>query len=146
MAQLLIPASTTYALTVTLVRVSILLLYGRIFATLNFRRATIVLGATSVAWCIAVIVGHLLICRPISAAWHVDLIISKCGDMPSYFMGVSISNMMIDVLVLCLPVRMVLTLHLPTRKKIVVSSIFMLGGLYVILQVHLAPWHPAHVT
>jgi hypothetical protein len=81
-----------------------------------------------------------------SAAWDPDLIKSKCGDLPTYFMGVSISNMLIDVIVLCLPIRMVLTLHLPTRKKMVVSGIFLVGGLYVILQLHRAPGHPAHVT
>lgn len=130
MAQLLIPASVTYALTITLVKVSVLLLYRRIFATPNFRRISLIIGALSVAWCIATILGQIFLCRPISASWHPDLLFTdKCNDVQAYLTAITISNVLIDVVILCLPIHMVSKLRLPTRKKIVVSGIFMLGSL-----------------
>lgn len=130
MIQLIIPASVTYALTITLVKVSILLLYRRIFVTPNFRRATLVMGAVSFAWGVITILGQIFLCRPISAAWDPDaLFTEKCLNVQAYLRGVTISNLLIDVIILCLPIYMVLKLQLPTRKKIVVSGIFLVGGL-----------------
>ena len=136
MNQLIIPASVTYALTITLVKVSILLLYRRIFVTPKFRRATLVMGAISVAWGFITILGQIFLCRPISAAWDPNaLFTDKCLNVQAYLRGVTISNLLIDVIILCLPIYMVLKLQLPVRKKIVLAGIFMVGGLWVpILQ------------
>lgn len=143
MAQLLLPASITYALSITLVKVSILLLYRRIFSTPNFRRNSLIIGAVSVAWCIATILGQIFLCRPISASWHPDLIFTdRCNDVQAFWIAITSLNVLIDVAILCLPIHMVSKLQLPTRKKIVVSGIFMLGGLYVHYSMtHLLPFH-----
>lgn len=123
---------------------SVLLLYRRIFATPNFKRATLILGILSVCWGIAAILGQILLCQPISAAWKPDaLFTKKCGDIQAYFRAVTISNMLLDVIILCLPIHMVLKLHLPTRKRIVISGIFMLGGLYVYRCWILVPLSPS---
>ena len=130
MMQLLLPASVTYALTITLVKVSILLLYRRIFVTPSFRHVTLVVGAISVIWGVITILGQIFLCRPISAAWDPNsLFTDKCLDVQAYLKGVTVSNLLIDVIILCLPIYMVLRLQLPIRKKIVVSGIFMVGGL-----------------
>lgn len=131
-AQLLIPATITYALTTTLVKVSILLLYRRIFIITSVRRTALILGAVSVAWGIATILGQILLCRPISAAWDSELLFTeKCIDVQAYLRAVAISNVLIDLMILCLPIHRVIKLQFPARKKIVVCGIFMLGGLSV---------------
>lgn len=57
------------------------------------------------------------------------LFTDHCIDMQAYYEGVTAANMGIDIVMLLLPVHMVWRLKLPTKQKIMLSSIFMLGAL-----------------
>lgn len=49
----------TYSLTITCSKISILLLYRRIFATRRFQQATMLVGGLCVGWCIAAILADI---------------------------------------------------------------------------------------
>ena len=71
-------------------------------------------------------------CHPIKAAWNQLLIIEgkgHCIPAGTYIFGYELTNVFIDVCILCLPINMIRRLQLPLRRKISVSSIFLLGGL-----------------
>lgn len=129
-SQVTVPAMMTYSLTITLVKISILLLYRRIFNTPNLRRVTLILGILCVCWFVASVFGELFLCTPLSALWDPNLLFSsKCGDFEAYLLGITISNMMLDIAILCTPLPLVWNLQLPARKKLEVCSLFLLGSL-----------------
>lgn len=57
------------------------------------------------------------------------LFTDHCIDTQSYYEGVTAANMGIDIIMLLLPVHMVWRLKLPIKQRIVLSGIFLLGGL-----------------
>ncbi len=128
--QIHMQALVTYGLTITLVKISILLLYRRIFNSPAFKQATLVVGALCIAWSLADVFTALFQCSPVSAAWNQALLVSsQCKDIKKIMMGITISNMFIDFIILCMPLPVVWKLQLSTRKKLGVCFIFVLGGL-----------------
>ena len=113
-----------------MVKISILLLYRRIFDTAAFRRKTLVVGILCIIWFFIAICLAIFECHPISAAFNPRMIYTDhCINIQAYYEGVTATNMGIDIIMLLLPVHMVWGLKLPIRQRIVLSSIFMLGGL-----------------
>lgn len=120
----------TYGLTVTAVRISILLLYRRIFDTVIFKRILAAVGSLCLAWLLGEICTEIFLCSPISAAWDPQLIFTDhCGNLQASILGITISSMLLDVIILCLPLPMIWKLQLPPRHKLVVCGLFLLGGL-----------------
>lgn len=128
--QLLTPALATHGLTVTCVKTSVLLLYRRIFITSVFGRFIVVVGTLCVAWLLASTFGQVFLCSPMSAAWDPNLIFSsKCGDVQAMYYGVSISNLLLDVFILFMPMPVIWGLPLSPRKKLGCCGVFFLGGM-----------------
>lgn len=125
----IIPAMITYGLTITAVKISILLLYRRIFDTFVFKRAILVVGFLCITWLCGNIFTVFFLCSPMSAAWDPKLMFSDhCGDFQEFLMGISVSNLLLDVIILCMPLPMVWGVMLSTRKKLEVSGVFLLGS------------------
>jgi len=119
----------TYSLTITMVKLSILLLYRRIFGTAAFRVKSFVVGLVCVAWFLVAIFTDIFQCRPFHLAFDYQMMFSdRCIDIQAFYWGISASNVFLDLVVLSLPIWEVWKLHLPKRKKLVLSGIFMLGG------------------
>ncbi|KAL8804663.1 MAG: hypothetical protein Q9200_005740 [Gallowayella weberi] len=126
----LMASYVTYSLTITCSKISILLLYRRIFSTRRFRQATTIVGSLCVGWCIAAIVADIFQCRPIHAAFDPEkLFTNRCMNLQAYYRGVTASNLVLDLIVLSMPLCMVWKLTLDTKQKISLSGIFLLGGL-----------------
>ena len=120
----------TYAMTIGSARLSILLLYRRIFDTPGFRVAILCAAAVCGCWLIAAIFAGIFQCHPIGAAFNPDdLFTEKCFNMQAYYHGVIASNLIVDVIVLSLPVSMVWQLKLRVSQKLGLSALFLLGGL-----------------
>ncbi len=132
--QLFMPTMITYGLTITAVKISILLLYRRIFDTAAFKKVILVVGTLCVAWLFADIFGMLFFCSPMSAFWDLALIFSNhCRDIQAMLYGITISNMFLDIILLCMPLPMIWKLALSPRKKVEVGCLFLIGGLCVSL-------------
>ena len=113
-----------------MVKISILLLYRRIFDTAAFRKKTLVVGMLCIIWFFIAIFLEIFQCHPQSAAFDPEMLFTDhCIAMQSYLGGVTATNMGIDVIMLLLPAHMVWRLKLPVKQRIALSGIFMLGGL-----------------
>ena len=120
-----------YTLTITIVKLSILILYRRIFSTVAFKRTTPIVGAAVMLWFIVALFTNLFQCRPLQAAFDLELLFTdQCIHLQAYYWGVTASNLCIDVFMLYMPLHMVWGLKLPTRQKIALSGIFLLVGMW----------------
>ena len=120
----------TYTLTIFMVKISILLLYRRIFVTLHFKRATLMVGILCISWLIAALLCLAFQCHTNAERYDADSLFSdQCIDLKAYWAAITSSNMTLDFIILCMPLYMVWNLKLATRQKVALSGIFALGAL-----------------
>ncbi|ETS81855.1 hypothetical protein PFICI_06857 [Pestalotiopsis fici W106-1] len=131
--QCLMAMEVLYAILITLVKLSVLVMYRRVFPTTLVLRGTYVLGALSVAWWIAVILVTFLQCTPLNGMWELFTVKTTCMDKLGLFIGNAIPNLSIDVLIIALPLYEVARLQMARVKKIGILSIFLLGGVTVVI-------------
>lgn len=120
-----------YAAAVSLPKLSILASYLRIFTNKTLRTTTYIIGAIVAGNGVAGIVASLSSCRPFSARWDPSLFISNCIDAPRFWQGVSIPNVITDVVILLLPFPIVWSIQLDLKQRLALSDVFLLGSLYV---------------
>lgn len=124
--------STTllYFLVTSITKISLLLLLYRIFAiSKSFRIWIYVAQAFVIAFWISASVADLLNCIPLEWTWkngHADP--RYCVDFNMYWMGTGISEGVIDLGILLLPVGMVSKLQLDRSKKYGLAGLFLVGG------------------
>lgn len=117
-----------YFATLSIIKISILLFYRSLFPGRLFSIVTDILGGIVIAWGISSLVASTLACQPISEFWtHKDP--SACKYANHFFIGNSVPNICTDIIILALPVSQVWQLRLSINSKIVVSGLFLLGGL-----------------
>ena len=113
-----------------MVKLSILMLYRRIFTTSAFRRKVLLVGSVCVVWCLLAIFVYVFGCRPFSAAFDMELLFTyHCINLQTFIWTITACNVGLDVVVLSLPIHQVWKLQLSVQKKISVSAVFLLGGL-----------------
>lgn len=120
-----------YSLTLPLIKISILFLYHSLFPGKFMKLSCYVLGAFTVAWAIAILLVTIFSCEPIHGFWDGFMMNPppKCINNTNFFIGNSVSNIIADIAILCLPVREVLHLKMTAKTKAAVLSMFLLGGL-----------------
>lgn len=93
------------------------------------KRAVVVTAIVCIVWFIVVTFVIIFQCNPVHAYWeHFDLP-PYCQEYPRVLLGYELTNLFIDVIILCIPVGIVPRLHLSTSKKVTVIVIFFLGAL-----------------
>lgn len=116
-----------------MVKLSILSFYWKVFASnTGHKRNRLLIQAVAVA-CVVwfLIVTFLIIfqCDPIHAYWDELAAASYCLDTSKLLLGYEITNLALDVLILCIPIPIVLRLKLPSSKKAGLVGVFSLGAL-----------------
>ncbi|KAI0898723.1 hypothetical protein F4806DRAFT_312553 [Annulohypoxylon nitens] len=123
-----------WAISSSLVKFSILFFYQRIFGVLQYvRYSTWFLITMLTCWVIGVTIAHGLECTPIAKSWDVSLP-GHCLDTVSLYMIGSISDVVMDFLILILPLPAIARLQMPMSRKIELVIIFALGGLTCVLS------------
>ncbi|KAJ4303193.1 hypothetical protein N0V90_002086 [Kalmusia sp. IMI 367209] len=118
-----------YTIVVVLIKTSILLSYKRIFGHVTQTKYHIyILLGLSWGWGIAVFFACVFQCSPIKKAWMPE-IPGHCIKTIPFLWGNSISNFIIDWLILAVPIKPVLKLHLPPTQKVLVALSFLCGAL-----------------
>lgn len=123
-------------------------MYYRIFSASKVLRYCVwVISAMLVGWGIAVVVvsskslftisplflgrplkRHLVFsCTPVEGFWDKS-ITSTCIDTPKFYIGITVPNIIFDVMTVVLPVREVWKLQMGRDKKLAATGIFILGG------------------
>ena len=109
-------------------KVSILLLYRRLFPMRNFVRILWAVGIF-VAICNAVTIIVLIFqCVPVEATWHRE-IPARCVDLSAALTSFSAINVFTDIVILVLPIPLVWSLNTTVTRKIQLTGLFALGGL-----------------
>lgn len=122
--------SVLFVLVTTITKLSILLMYRRIFTTQKFKRAVLAIGLLTAATWLTAELGIILQCTPQKFLWD-KLIQGHCMNFDVFFLVIGLVDLLLDISILCLPLRMIPSLKLPVRHKINLSLIFLLGGLSV---------------
>lgn len=118
----------TYKVSLNLTKVSILLLYRRLFggAAQWFRRTCDVLLTYVAAFCVAMVVGTIFQCVPIERAFD-KTVDGRCIDNGRFWYANAASTIATDLAVLVLPMPLVYKLQIPRAQKFALALVFALG-------------------
>lgn len=123
-----------WGVAIPIIKVSILLLYTRIFGVLSyFRYTAYILGVFSVLWGIMVVFVVSLTCRPLKYTWDKSGEGSCINATVFYIIGSGL-NVITDFIVLFLPLHAVWYLQLSIQQKLQLTGVFLLGSLWVLLN------------
>jgi hypothetical protein len=81
------------------IKISLLMMYRRIFLIRSIRIGVWVLGSIIVAWAISIITAEIFQCTPIRKAWEA-IVSGKCINLRVFFFGNAIPNIATDVAIL----------------------------------------------
>ncbi|KAL8709640.1 MAG: hypothetical protein Q9225_007424 [Loekoesia sp. 1 TL-2023] len=117
-------------------KLSLLAFYWRIFNVPSIRRPIIILVTAVVAWLFARYLATILHCIPVPAYWDKSIKNASCGvNDRLFFMGTNTVNFVLDLIVLILPMPYVQKLQVRRSQKLVVFSMFALGGFIVAVSI-----------
>lgn len=77
-------------------------------------------------WMVQIILTAVLLCQPTSLSWDPNAR-GHCGDQTIAYSAVGVVDLITDVVILALPIRMVLRLQISSAHKIALSCIFGAG-------------------
>lgn len=129
-AQVAFASSIIYATSISTIKMSIVLLYQRLFRTPKFVAATRAVAAAVLAWWIVVVIVQIFSCNPIKGQWDLSTP-SKCISAAHFYVGVAVLNILTDVVLLLMPLPMIWRLQMSQLQKVTLSITFMTGTLYV---------------
>ncbi|CAJ0544318.1 Ff.00g035570.m01.CDS01 [Fusarium sp. VM40] len=120
-----------YSASCAIIKISILLFYGRIFPTTeSVFRISIMFGYfLSISYPIVVWVTMGNACRPIEHFWtQFSGTEGTCIDINKFFLALGIVNMVNDFYILLVPIPQIFQLQMSLRKRLGINSIMMLGS------------------
>ncbi|KAF5599036.1 integral membrane protein [Fusarium pseudoanthophilum] len=133
--KVVVVIEVTYGIACPLSKISVLAMYYRIFsASRLLRYSTWVMVSMMAGWGIAVVLVSIFACIPIRGSWDKS-IPSKCIDSNKFFVGITIPNIVFDVLTVALPVRELWKLQMNRDKKWAITTMFVLGGSVVLASI-----------
>ena len=126
--QTLIATQLLYYCAQTTIKISLLLMYYRAFSVNGrFRIALYAAGTVTIMWFLASFWDTIFQCTPIEASWNHSIPNVKCQDMEKAALGTGISNLILDVLFIALPIPAIWDLKLAKKIKVSLTGIFLLG-------------------
>lgn len=130
MAKWLVVAEILYAFNLGWTKLSLLLMYYRIFRVPYFKKMAWIVGTFVLAWVITVTFLFVFICIPVEKLWYPDLP-GRCINQVGTWIANASSTIMTDVIILLLPLQPIWKLQLGKQEKLGLSIAFGLGFLYV---------------
>jgi hypothetical protein len=131
MMRILFAYVLVYVVTVPLIKLSILLFYRRIFGMTYSMWFCVFLTA---GYFVSCMVAFLVCCRPVSYYWtqYADPSGGVCVfNLYPFYIGNAAANVVTDGIILLVPIPLVWKLQMRKTQKVMLSGIFLLGGLYV---------------
>ncbi|KAH9999737.1 hypothetical protein F4779DRAFT_605203 [Xylariaceae sp. FL0662B] len=116
-----------YATSLGLVKISIVLMFMRMFFGRRFHVAALGVMSFSIAWMILAMIIELLICHPINMAWDSNVLGDKCGDRVSASLSVGIIDIINELFIIMLPIPMVWKMQTEKRYLVAIVCIYAIG-------------------
>ncbi|KAJ5765374.1 hypothetical protein N7520_004933 [Penicillium odoratum] len=123
-----------YTTCVAFIKLSILALYKRLFAVKYMVMAVNVMGSIVVLWAVSIMVAATLNCIPVNSFWDRS-INGNCINTATFNYAMQIPNIVSDLIILVLPIEVVVGLPIPKTQKILLSGVFLIGGLTLIFDI-----------
>ncbi|KAK2015247.1 integral membrane protein [Colletotrichum eremochloae] len=125
--KVLVVQQILWAVSLSLCKIAILLLYSKIFATRAMVMAARIMAGFTAVWTVITVLIAFFICRPLSDNWLLDLKNRNCGNQPAADGTMGVLNMITDIAVLVMPISHLWKLRLETYKKVALIVTFSLG-------------------
>ncbi|KAL7945957.1 putative PTH11-type G-protein coupled receptor protein [Trichoderma barbatum] len=127
-------AQIFYKLTINLTKMSIVLLYLRIFVQKWFRVSCYILLGIVTAYAVASTATSIFQCNPIRGAWDKSMKPTCISLTMNWYAnaGYSIAT---DVLILCLPMQPIWSSKLPVNQKRALMFVFALGSFVTVTSI-----------
>lgn len=121
-----------YKCTINTMKLSVLLLYRKIFKTnrFKFQKVCGVLFVVIVLHTVATTIATILECLPMSKVWDRNAE-GTCINLTLFWHINAIFNIVMDFTIFFLPMPVINTLRLPLQSKIGLMGVFALGALFV---------------
>ncbi|KAL6862266.1 hypothetical protein J3F83DRAFT_745619 [Trichoderma novae-zelandiae] len=119
-------AQILYKVTTCLTKMSLGMLYLRIFPDRKFRIAVISVMAITTAYTLAAVLMTIFACKPIEKSWRKTLP-GVCVNSISIWYSTSVLNIVTDVLIIGLPLNEIRRLQLRLARKLLLCALFSLG-------------------
>ncbi|KAK9474430.1 uncharacterized protein V1510DRAFT_412204 [Dipodascopsis tothii] len=126
--------SIVYLSTLWIIKISILLFYRRLSPARSFHIMCYIMVGFVSAYSLAATLSYTLICHPVQYQW-LGSATGTCGSYEATYYSAAAFNIISDFIMLILPMPIVLRVRLPTRKKIGLAVIFLIGGVAAIASV-----------
>ncbi|KAL1615515.1 hypothetical protein SLS56_011784 [Neofusicoccum ribis] len=133
--KLLVAFECVYCTAVALVKLSLLLMYMRIFPTKGFKIGAYILGFMTIGWCIAINCVSIFQCHPIKKAW-LPTIPGSCINLKASFIGNAVPNILTDVAILCMPIGQVWKLQVTPTQRASLCFMFLLGSFVLFASIY----------
>ena len=113
------------------VKLSVLLLYRRIFVGPIFKKFSLGVCILVGIWSLAFFLAYAFECKThITALWtSTEEIAEYCINTNAIDLGFGISDVLTDILVIAIPLPIILKLQMSAANKVGVGAAFMLGSL-----------------
>ncbi|RBA17947.1 hypothetical protein FPRO05_10965 [Fusarium proliferatum] len=132
-----IPVNIFYMLSSDLAKISLLFFYLRLSPERTFRIVIYVLISLFGLYALIYAMISLVGCQPIKASWDLAAqATGKCVDKFGFFLAASVANVVMDLVILLLPLRIVIPLQIPRRQKMSLLFLFTTGGFVIIVAVY----------
>ncbi|KAH0314680.1 hypothetical protein KCU71_g6488, partial [Aureobasidium melanogenum] len=122
-------AAVLYSACMLTMKLSVLMLYRRLFPIQNFRIQWWCAFFFVNAYSVMFIFASLFSCSPISAAWDVTVSEHKCINRTALYIAYTVMNSISTWWILLMPMPIVWSLALKNDQKYLLTSLFALGSL-----------------
>ncbi|KAI8635442.1 hypothetical protein F5Y19DRAFT_407786 [Xylariaceae sp. FL1651] len=124
-----------YAIDVTLIKLSILTLYLRLFnVNGNFKKYCYAMMAFVMAWGIAVLLTTIFQCSPVPAAWDKMIPGLKCFNLAAFVIGSNVPNILADTVIIALPLPLLWSLKLSLMRKLGLIALFLVAAITTVVS------------
>lgn len=124
--QIFAGASTLWALSASLIKLSILAFYHKVFAMRKFRYVLYAECALIGGILLFSIIVPFVLCTPFNYTWN-KTIEGHCMPFMSFYLPVAAVNTFVDLSIFCLPLPILWKLNMAKEKKMALSAVFLLG-------------------
>lgn len=126
--QWVITTEIFYNAAITTIKLSILLLYGRLFPLPHLKRILWSVGGFVISCWLTITLLTIFQCRPIRAAWDLS-VKGHCLRLNVAYIVLGTCNTITDMIALCLPMPLIWRLHTDKSRKVQLIGVFSLGAL-----------------
>ncbi|KAL2157935.1 hypothetical protein VTH06DRAFT_4990 [Thermothelomyces fergusii] len=133
--KLLLVIQILWALSLSLSKISILILYTKIFSVPAFIWAARITTVVIVMWALTTSIMGLTICQPFAFNWDPTIPGGHCGNQVLSYKITGVLNLLTDLVVLLLPMPYLYGLNLALYKKLVLMVTFAVGLFTCIVSV-----------